>query len=381
MASRGVLVVAGTRPEAIKLAPVVLGLRARGIATVFCGTGQHRELFAEALAPFDLAPDIDLGLMRPDQSVDAFLAVALPALSRVMRNERPQLAIVQGDTATAFAGALAAFYCRVPLAHVEAGLRSGDFADPFPEELHRIQIARMAVLHFAPTQAAVEALRHEGVPADRIHQTGNTGIDALCRMLAFLDDNPDHAEAMWQRIGGRPTEPLVLVTIHRRESHGAPLEQIVAAIRTLAQAGGIEIVIPMHPHPAVRSTMEAELGKQRNVRLIEPLPYPDFIACLRAAHLVLTDSGGVQEEAPMLGVPALVLRRTTERTEGLGSGNARLIGTEIDAIVTHVRAILDAPEVRSRMAEPMALYGDGDASRRVVDVVSRTLGLRAAVAA
>lgn len=368
-AGRRVLVVLGTRPEAIKLAPVIAALKARpGLRTLVCATGQHRELLAEATRLFDIPVDIDLRLMRPAQRPDEFLGEARAALTAVITRCAPALTIVQGDTATAFAAAQASAACGVPVGHVEAGLRSGDAGNPFSEEVYRCAISRLATLHFAPTRGAREALLAEGTASERVHVTGNSGIDALHTALVRIDAD--------DRVVGQvrdlldPQRKLVLVTTHRRESFGRPLASIVEAVRRLAGRDDTQVLLPVHPNPVVRETVERGLGSVANVRLVAPLGYYELIYCLRRARLVLTDSGGLQEEAPAVGVPVLVMRNTTERPEGIATGNARLVGTETEAIVEVASRLLDDDAAHAAMATARSPYGDGHAGRRIAAIVS-----------
>lgn len=366
------LFVAGTRPEAVKLAPVILELQAQGCATRLVATGQHRELFHDALGSFGLRADIDLAVMRRSQTPAGVVAAMLPALTRQINCHHPTAVIVQGDTASAFAGAQAAVYARCPLVHVEAGLRTGH-CEPFPEEMHRRAIAQLADLHFAPTTAAAEALRREGVAQHAIHITGNTGIDALHLAAARLAGDPALQSGLAQRFAGiDPRRPLLLVTIHRRENHGERLESVLAALSTLGREA--EIVLPVHPHPAISGPVNAALGGRPGVHLLPPLDYTSFLWLLQRAALVLTDSGGVQEEAPALGTPVLVLRDVTERSEGIASGNARLVGTDTAAILVAVTELLGNPGARARMAEATLPYGAGDAARRIVEVIRARFG-------
>ena len=366
------LFVAGTRPEAVKLAPVILALKARNRATILVATGQHRQLFDTALAGFGLTPERDLDIMRNGQSPADVVGALIPRLAAEIDRCRPAVVIVQGDTATAFAGAIAASYAGVPLAHVEAGLRSGA-RDPFPEEMHRRAIAQLADMHFAPTQAAAAALRREGVDAASIAVTGNSGIDALHHMQARLAQTPGIAAALSKRFAGiNRSRPLVLVTVHRRENHGARLDCILAALTALAC--NAEIVLPVHPHPVIAGRIHAALGGRPGVHLLPPLDYPDFVWLMEHATLALTDSGGVQEEAPALGLPVLVLRDVTERREGLDSGNARLIGTDTAAILAAVHSLLGNAGAIGRMAEPAMPYGAGDAARRIADILEVKFG-------
>ncbi|MFZ4109032.1 MAG: non-hydrolyzing UDP-N-acetylglucosamine 2-epimerase, partial [Polymorphobacter sp.] len=366
------LFVAGTRPEAVKLSPVILALRARGSAAFLVATGQHRELFPETLAGFGLVADYDLGIMQRAQSPALVIGLLVPALADLCATLRPAAVIVQGDTASAFAGAQAATYARCPLVHVEAGLRTGH-CDPFPEEMHRRAIAQMADLHFAPTANAAAALRREGVAPQIIHVTGNTGIDALHLTAARLAGDAGLQAALGTRFAGIDTRrPLLLVTIHRRENHGERLDSVLLALAVLAHEA--EIVLPVHPHPAVAGPINAVLGGLPGVHLLPPLDYPAFLWLLQRATLVLTDSGGVQEEAPALGTPALVLRDVTERSEGVASGNARLIGTDTAAILAVVSELLSNAEARARMAAAALPYGAGNAARQIVEVMLARFG-------
>ena len=368
----GVLVIVGTRPEAIKLAPLIVALRQRAVLPVtVCATGQHRELLDGALADFGLVADIDLDLMQPGQRPEAIVAAALPALTAVIDAARPAAIVVQGDTASAYAGAQAGAYAQVPVVHVEAGLRSGSPAEPFPEELHRRLIAQLATLHFAPTVAARAALRREGIADAAIEIVGNTGIDALRVTAARLADTPAlHGWATAQLPPLDPTLALLVATAHRRENHGPRLLADAAALQRLAATGGIEIVVPVHPHPAVRAAFDP-LTDVRGIHLTPPLSYLSFVALLQRARLVLTDSGGVQEEAPALGCPVLVLRSSTERREGITAGAAQLVGTSANAIVAAVRRVLDDAGHYAAMATPCLPYGDGYAAGRIAAILER----------
>lgn len=372
---RGLVVcVVGTRPEAVKLAPIVLALKDHPrLAPLLVSTGQHRELVGAALTDFALAPDIDLDLMQAAQRPLDLLAAALPRLADLIESRRPAAVVVQGDTISALAAAQAAALTGTPLVHVEAGLRSGDVAAPFPEEHNRRLIAQLAGRHFAPTAAARDALLREGIAPDTIEVTGNTGIDAL-RIIghrAGVGRSGRGSRAVLPTLD--PARPLLVVTAHRRENHGAPLARIAAALFELAVRDGVEIVLPVHPHPAVRTAF-APLANIPHIHLVAPLPYPAFISLMRRATAVLTDSGGVQEEAPALGVPALVLRDVTEREEGLATGNARLVGTETAAIVAATRALLDDRTLLARMSEPALPYGSGQAAPLIVASLDRLFG-------
>ena len=362
------LCVLGTRPEAIKLAPVILALAARGIAAIVCSTGQHRDLARTALADFGLVPDIDLDLMQPDQTPEAFLAAALPLLGGVIGRLTPAMVIVQGDTATTLAGALAAAYVRVPLGHVEAGLRSG-VSEPFPEDMHRRVIAQLATHHFAPTPIAQAALVREGIAWGAIDVTGNTVIDALRLAEARLADDP----ALRARVdAGLPTlrdRPLMLVTAHRRENH-ARMADIGAAVAALARAHDVDVIVPVHPNPVASATLCAMLCGVPNVVLVPPLDYFAFVTLLQRARLVLTDSGGVQEEAPAFGCPVLVLRDTTERPEGIAVGVTRLVGTDPVKIIAVAGELIENEAVHSAMAAAALPYGDGHAAGRIAAIVA-----------
>ena len=363
--SKQVLCVFGTRPEAIKLAPVVQALIERGITPILCNSGQQRDLTRAALADFGLVPDLDLDLMRARQTPEAFVAVALPPLGRAIARVEPRMVIVQGDTATTLAGALAAAYARVPLGHVEAGLRSGA-SDPFPEDLHRRLVAQAATHHFAPTVGARGALIREGVDRMAISVTGNPVIDALRWAAARLDENPGLRARVEAELPP-PGRPLVLVTAHRRENHPR-MPAIAEAIAALAAAHAIDVVVPVHPNPATHlCTRLAGIG---NVHLVPPLSYFAFVTLLRRARLVLTDSGGVQEEAPAFGCPVLILRDATERPEGIAAGAARLVGTDPAAIVAAAGVLLMDDDAHAAMAVATLPYGDGRAAERIARIVA-----------
>lgn len=358
----------GTRPEAIKLAPVVRRFREypHQFETRIAVTAQHRGLLDQALCAFALQPDYDLDLMRPGQSLSDSTSRIVAALEPLLAEENPDLILVQGDTTTTFCGALAGFYRGVPVGHVEAGLRTGDFAHPFPEEMNRVLTTRLATLHFAPTETAAQNLRREGVGASRIFVTGNTGIDAVI-------ETRDRLASGRLRSQGLPAldsrKKLILVTAHRRESFGDGFERICEALARLAARGDVEIVYPVHPNPNVREVVNRRLGGRPAIHLIEPLPYVPFVDLMRRAHVLLTDSGGIQEEGPSLGKPVLVMREKTERPEAVDAETARLTGTDPDRIVAETARLLedDAEYLRrSRVHNP---YGDGCASARIRDVV------------
>jgi UDP-N-acetylglucosamine 2-epimerase (non-hydrolysing) len=358
----------GTRPEAIKLAPVIRRLREQPqeFETRVIVTAQHRDLLDQALQAFAISPDYDLDIMRPDQSLLESTSQIMGALERLFLKEDPDLLLVQGDTTTTLCGALSGFYNRIPVGHVEAGLRSGDLAQPFPEEMNRILVGRLATLHFASTPGAADNLLCEGVDAKHIFVTGNTGIDALLETrnaLASGQLNVEHLPDI------DPRKKLIVVTAHRRESFEGGLEGICRALSTLALRDDVEIVFPVHPNPHVRNIVNRSLRGSTGIRLIEPLPYPAFVNLISRAYVLLTDSGGIQEEGPSLGKPVLVMRQSTERSEAIVAGTARLTGTDPDRIVAESALLLDNPVEylhRSRVANP---FGDGRASARIREVI------------
>lgn len=365
--------VAGTRPEVLKLAPVIHALRARARLRVrLCATAQHRELLDGALADFGLAADADLGLMRDGQTPAAVTAAVVAALGPMLAANPPAAVVVQGDTATALGGALAGAYARVPVAHVEAGLRSGS-DEPFPEEMHRRLIGRLAAVHFAPTAAARTALLREGVPRAAVSLTGNTAIDALHATARRIDADPGLGGALARRFAAiDPARPLVLATVHRRENHGARLDSILDALAALALLGA-EVVLPVHPAPRVAHPAARALEGRAHIHLLPSLDHAAFVWLLRRARLVLTDSGGVQEEAPAFGAPVLVLRGVTERPEGVAAGVARLVGTRTGDIVAAAGPLLHNDALHGAMARAVLPYGDGRAGPRIARLLERLL--------
>jgi UDP-N-acetylglucosamine 2-epimerase (non-hydrolysing) len=371
--------IGGTRPEAVKLAPVAVAMRAAGlVAPVLVASGQHPTMVSQALAAFDLTADVTLHIERGTGSQAELLTELIRQLDALWAERAPAAVIVQGDTTTSLAGALAAFWRRIPVVHLEAGLRSGDLDSPFPEEANRRLVAQIAALHLAPTPLAAMNLLDENVAVGDVLVTGNTVVDATLavagRKLPF--ENPAVAVA---RAGS--TNRLVVVTAHRRESWGAPLDRILAAVRTLIERyEDIDVILPSHPNPAVRAQIEAGLGGVDRVTVTDPLPYPDLARLLSEAYLVLTDSGGIQEEAPSFGVPALVLRDVTERVESLDAGCARLVGSDTDLIVTEAAALLDSRVRRDAMTAGGNPYGDGLAAGRTAQATAALLGLAEAPA-
>ena len=367
-----VLSVFGTRPEAIKMAPVVHRLRESPgrFESVVCVSAQHRGMLDQVLEVFGLAADHDLDLMTPGQSPAEITARVLERLPPLLREVRPDVLLVQGDTMTTFAAAFAAYLERIPSAHVEAGLRTGDRFQPFPEEMNRVLTTRLATLHFAPTSEARDRLLAEDVPPADVHLTGNTVIDAL---LATVRPGYRFRTAALAALPA--ASRVVLVTTHRRESFGAPLRSTCAALRELVQRfDDIEVVLPVHPNPEVKATVAEALCDLPRVHLIEPVDYPEFVHLMHRAHLILTDSGGVQEEAPSLGKPVLVLREVTERPEGVAAGTAVVVGTDRVRIVETASRLLSSPEAYARMANAVSPYGDGRASERIVAVLEERFG-------
>ena len=365
---RKLLVILGTRPEAIKLCPLILHLQSRPEAfeVRVCATAQHRGMLDQVLAVFGIQPDHDLDAMRPGQTLPEITARILTGLDPVFAAERPDMAIVQGDTTTTLAGALAAFYRRVPVGHVEAGLRTHDMAQPFPEEMNRVVASRLAALHFAPTERAACHLKAEGIDPARIAITGNTGIDAVLYVRDALAAGRLPA-GEWPELDG--SRKLVLVTAHRRESFGTGFERICRALLRLADRPDVQIVYPVHRNPNVQDPVNRLLDGHPRIRLLEPLDYVPFIDLMRRAHLVITDSGGVQEEGPSLGKPILVMREKTERPEAVEAGTVRLVGTDDALIVAEAARLLDDAAAYAAMCRTHNPYGDGHASARIADTI------------
>jgi len=364
-----ILTIFGTRPEAIKLCPLVRQLRLcpDTFTVKVCVTAQHREMLDHALAAFSIAPDYDLDLMQPRQPLSALTARILTALEPVLDAERPDLVVVQGDTTTTLAGALAAFYREIPVAHIEAGLRTGDMKQPFPEEMNRVLTSRLAAWHFAPTARAAEALLREGTEPERIFVTGNTGIDAVLYVRDALDSGALPFPA-WPWL--EPDKQLVLVTSHRRENFGPGFESAMRALARLASRGDVQIVYPVHRNPNVAGPAHALLAGLPHITLLDPLPYVPFVDLMRRSKLIMTDSGGIQEEAPLLGRPVLVLRAKTERPEALEAGTVKLVGTDEDRITAEAARLLDDPAEYARMTRIHNPYGDGHACERIAQLLA-----------
>jgi UDP-N-acetylglucosamine 2-epimerase (non-hydrolysing) len=371
-----VLSIFGTRPEAVKMAPVVKALKHEpGIEVQVCVTAQHRQMLDQVLDLFQIRPDVDLDLMRPDQSLAELTAAVFTHLDPVLSALKPDWVLVQGDTTTVMAAALLAFYHRIAVGHVEAGLRTHDKYQPFPEEINRRVAGVVADLHFAPTEWSRQNLLREGVPSDQVIVTGNPVIDALKTVANIPPDT--YTQNLLERIGiqrdlaggGQPC--LVLITAHRRENFGRPLEDICLALRRLAETYGqaVRLVYPVHLNPNVQEPVYRLLGQVPNIILLDPLDYLPLVQLMSRARLVLTDSGGLQEEAPGLGVPVLVMRAVTERPEGLQAGTVKLVGTDPERIYNEARRLLDDPAAHAQMARAVNPYGDGHAAGRIVAAI------------
>ena len=370
-----ILIVFGTRPEAIKLFPVIAALQADPRFTpVVCVSAQHRGMLDQVLHIAGIIPDHDLDLMKPDQSLDALTAALLTGLGCVMDQVQPARVMVQGDTATAMTGALAAYYRKIPVDHVEAGLRSGNIYHPWPEEVNRKIIGQIASLHFAPTSVSAGALIAEQVDPARVHITGNTVIDALQWVTARIAAEPALASGLRELEARFAGKRIIGVTSHRRENFGGGLENIAEAVRRIAARPDVAVIFPVHPNPNVRRVMDAALGGLDNVALIEPLDYPNFARLLSLAEIILTDSGGVQEEAPALGKPVLVMRETTERPEGITAGTAKLVGTDTANIVTEMFNLLDDKAAYEQMARAHNPFGDGTSARQIAELRGTEIG-------
>ncbi|HYU43119.1 MAG TPA: UDP-N-acetylglucosamine 2-epimerase (non-hydrolyzing) [Vicinamibacteria bacterium] len=376
---RLVAVFMGTRPEGIKMAPVVAALHRSGdLEGRVIATGQHREMFQQVADQFGFAVDVDLAIMQPQQTLAGLTARLMEAIDGWLQSGRPDLALVQGDTTTVLVAALACFYRKIPIGHVEAGLRTGNVWSPFPEEANRRLVSPIVSLHFAPTPSAKAALLKEGVPEASIEVTGNTVVDAILMELAQQEEpkvRDEVAGKLSALLGADWADvPFVLITGHRRESFGEGIRQICEAVTTLARRyPDHRFVYPVHANPEVKGQVDRLLGGLSNVRLIAPLAYRSFVALMARARLILTDSGGVQEEAPSLGKPVLVMRDTTERPEGVAAGSALLTGPRASRIVEHASRLLDDPEAYRAMANVVNPYGDGHAAERIVARIRRHL--------
>jgi UDP-N-acetylglucosamine 2-epimerase (non-hydrolysing) len=373
-----ILVIFGTRPEAIKMFPIVAALRQDArFAPVVCVSAQHRGMLDQVLEIAGITPDFDLDLMRPNQTLDGLTAALITELGQVMDKVQPARVMVQGDTATAMAGALAAYYRKIPVDHVEAGLRSGNIYHPWPEEVNRKMIGAMASLHFAPTTTAQAALLRENVDSARVFVTGNSVIDALLWVGEKTRSEPALAGGLAElevRFAGKR---IIGVTSHRRENFGSGMENIAQAIRQIAERPDVAVIFPVHLNPNVRAVMNTALAGLDNVALIEPLDYPHFARLIAICEIMLTDSGGVQEEAPALGKPVLVMRETTERPEGVEAGTAKLVGTDSSRIVSEIFSLLNDKHSYEAMARAHNPFGDGQTARRIVEILGHEIGSEA----
>lgn len=370
MTLRKVLVVFGTRPEAIKMAPVVRALAADpAIDTRVCVTAQHRQMLDQVLELFAIRPDYDLDIMRPGQGLYDITSNVLLEMRAVLEDYRPDVVLVHGDTTTTLAASLAAYYQQIPVGHVEAGLRTGNIYSPWPEEVNRKATGAVATWHFAPTEKASANLKAEGVPDERIWITGNTVIDSLQHAVEIIRADPERERELAGRFNLDPARRMILVTGHRRESFGDGFERICVALSRLAQRDDVEIVYPVHLNPNVKGPVEANLGGLSNVHLLAPEDYLPFVYLMDRSTIIITDSGGVQEEAPSLGKPVLVMRDTTERPEAVEAGTVRLVGTDVDAILSQANLLLDDADAYAAMSRAHNPYGDGRAAARIVEAL------------
>ncbi|WP_031562722.1 non-hydrolyzing UDP-N-acetylglucosamine 2-epimerase [Legionella wadsworthii] len=361
-----ILCIIGTRPEAIKMAPIIKCLKSESWCELRVAvTAQHREMLDQMLATFQIKQDIDLDIMQPNQELSLLTSKMLVLLDEVFKAENPDAIIAQGDTTTTLVASLAAFYRHIPFYHVEAGLRTKDMRNPFPEELNRVLISKISSLHFAPTLSNERNLLQEGIDSDTIFVTGNTVIDAL-KYIVQLNITPN--------LDLDPSKRLLLVTAHRRENIGKPFKEICKALRQLVEAfDDIQIVFPVHPNPNVKQVAYEELSNYRQILLIPPLEYNQFVCLLNKAYFVLTDSGGVQEEAPALGKPVLVLRSTTERPEGIEEGVAKLVMLNAKSIFEEAAKLLNSKDLYQGMVKEVLPYGDGTASIQIVNIIKKKL--------
>jgi len=368
-----ILFVFGTRPEAIKMAPVIKTFEKdkQNFQTIVVVTAQHREMLDQVLSLFDIVPDYDLDLMSPNQSLESLTSKILIDLSDLFRQITPDLVFVQGDTTTTFSTSLAAFYQKIPIAHIEAGLRTENIYSPFPEEINRRMTSSIAVFHFPPTKQSRNNLLSEGVEDDRIIVCGNTVIDALNMVSSKIDTDIIKYEKYFLEKHGIlfSNTNMLLITGHRRESFGKGFENVCTAIKTIALNNNVQVIYPVHLNPNVQEPVNRILGRIENVHLIPPQDYAPFVFLMKKAHIILSDSGGVQEEAPSLGKPVLVMRDTTERQEGINAGTARLVGTDPESIITKVQLLLDDNKEYELMAKAVNPYGDGQASRNIYNFI------------
>ena len=366
-----IMFILGTRPEAIKMAPVIRTFRRHKDTyhVIVVVTAQHRDMLDQILKLFEIVPNHDLDIMKDNQSIHDVTARCLKKLLGIIAEEKPDMVLVQGDTTSTFIGALSAFYMKIPVAHIEAGLRSFDKYNPFPEEMNRRMTTVLADLHFAPTGTAAANLAHEGISTDRIFITGNTVIDALLEVVRKRFVFPPHLDSLI-----KSSQKIILVTAHRRESFGEPLKNVCRALQEIVRhTPSCRILFPVHPNPEVKKTVYAMLDNTPNIALLSPLDYETFVHVINKSHLILTDSGGIQEEAPSLGKPVLVLRNKTERIEAIEAGTAKMVGTDFATIVRETLNLLSNADEYEAMAKKANPYGDGKASQKIYDIISRWL--------
>ena len=371
MSKKNILVLFGTRPEAIKLAPVIKELKNNSefFNITICVTGQHREMLDQILSFFEILPDIDLNLMTHNQSLTELTAKILLEIDKIIKNGSYDYIMVQGDTTTVYASAVAAFYNKIKIIHVEAGLRSFDFEHPFPEEFNRRSIASFTNIHFAPSERALQNLLAENINTTKVWNVGNTVIDALKYALPIVNKENDTYQALFSQLNFN--KPIVLVTGHRRENFGGPLKAICEAFIKITQQNDVQIVYPVHLNPNVQTTVHQLLGNKKNIHLIPPLPYPQLIWLMNKSKLVITDSGGIQEEAPAMGKPVLVTREVTERKEVVESGNAIMVGNDTNKIVKLTAELLNNTELYHKMSTASNPYGDGNAALKMIEILKQ----------
>jgi UDP-N-acetylglucosamine 2-epimerase (non-hydrolysing) len=366
-----IMIVFGTRPEAIKMAPIVAVIRRDlSIDLRVCVTGQHRQMLDQVLALFEIVPDYDLSLMRPGQTLTELTQNVLSGMERVLQEWRPDMLLVHGDTTTTFGASLAAYYQRIPVGHVEAGLRTGDIYSPWPEEINRCMVGTIAALHFAPTESSRDNLLRENIKLSQIFVTGNTVIDSLLNISSRIEGNADlqaELEARFSFLNSR--RKLILVTGHRRENFGAGFESICHGLAELANRSDVQIVYPVHLNPNVQEPVLRILGEAKNIHLIAPQDYLPFVYLMKRSMIILTDSGGIQEEAPSLGKPVLVMRENTERPEAVVAGTVKLVGTNSRKLVSSATTLLDNPSIYQQMTANANPYGDGQSAERIVNIL------------
>lgn len=365
-----VLFIFGTRPEAIKFSPLIKEMQKEpeNFSVRICVTGQHKEMLYQVLDFFDITPDYDLEIMEPSQTLYTITSKIIKSIEPVLTEEKPDLVFVQGDTTTVLMGALGAFYSQIPVAHLEAGLRTGNLYSPFPEELNRVLVSKMTDYHFTPTTQSADNLKQEGVESRKIYKVGNTVIDALLLAVELVEGNEGEYIKYFPQIDF--SKKVILVTCHRRESIGDGFASICRSLKEIAESNDVEIVFPIHYSPAIRQSAErAGLYDVGNIHIIDPLDYSKLVYLMKKSYLVLTDSGGIQEEAPSLGKPVLVMRETTERPEGVEAGVAKLVGVDKEKIVSETEKLLHSPDKYYKMANAVNPYGDGSTSKKIIEIL------------